>query len=206
VTGDEQSAKPNALVRGWRALVCADDRWQKERRTFPLFRWIIGIILLATTLPDSRAVGTWWHAHAAVIIFAAAIVFGPDLASLSLGGFKMDLLRETREDLREVRSAVVNLQSQKQAQGQSLNVILSGLDRLLERVGPENIAKLLSVGAEQAASEKDRGTDVPAADALSQFLQTTPDQDHLPSLGDVLRNAPGEDDDPGPVDQPDTGR
>lgn len=52
-----------------------------------------------------------------MIIFATAIVFGPDLTSLSLGGFKMDLLRETREDLREVRSAVVNLQSQKQAQG-----------------------------------------------------------------------------------------
>lgn len=58
VTGEEQSAKPNALVRGWRALVRADDRWQKERRTFPLFRWIIGVILLAITLPGSRAVGT----------------------------------------------------------------------------------------------------------------------------------------------------
>jgi hypothetical protein len=140
-----------------------------------------------------------------VIIVAAAIVFGPDLASLSLGGFKMDLLRETSKDLREIRSVVVSLQSQKQAQGQSLNVITSGLDRLLERVGPETVAKLLNAGAEQAASERGRGTDVPAAAALSQFLQTTPDPDHMPSLRDALRNVSGQDD-PGPVDQPDTGR
>jgi hypothetical protein len=34
--------------------VCADDRWQKERRTFLLLRWIIGIILLVTTIPQPR--------------------------------------------------------------------------------------------------------------------------------------------------------
>lgn len=153
----------------------ADERWQKERRTFPLFRFIIGIILLATTLPGSTSVSNWWSVHAAVIIFAAVITFGPDLASLSIGGFKMDLLRETREDLREVRSAIANLQVQKQAQSQSQGNTMDDVIRLVQALGgPENVAKLASAGADQAASEKDRASDVVAVQALSPFIRTGP--------------------------------
>jgi hypothetical protein len=155
--------------------VRADEWWQKERRTFPLFRWIIGIILLATTLASSTSVSNWWSVHAAVIIFAAVITFGPDLASLSIGGFKMDLLRETREDLREVRSAIASLQAQKQAQSQSQGNTMDDVIRLVKALGgPENVAKLASAGADQAASEKDRASDVAAVQALSPFIRTDP--------------------------------
>jgi hypothetical protein len=159
------------LARAWRAVVRADERWQKDRRTFPLFRWIIGIILLATTLPGSHAVGTWWHEHAAVLIAAAVIVFGPSLQSLSIGGFKMDLLKETREDLREVRSIVATLQSQSQGQAQQVGFSADDVIRVVKALGgPENLAKLLSTGADQAASEKDKSADVHADDVLSTFL------------------------------------
>lgn len=169
----------------------ADERWQRDRRTFPLLRWIVGLILLATTLPGAHSASTWWSAHAAVVVIAAVIVFGPDLASLSVGSVKMDLLRETRDDMRDVRGALTALQVQRAslAAHQTQGFSMDDLIRLLQSPGL-NLAALINAEAGQVTSEQDKSGDVPAAEVIARFIRTTPGQDHVP----------------GTVDHPDTGR
>jgi hypothetical protein len=169
----------------------ADERWQRDRRTFPLLRWILGLVLLATTLPGTHSVSVWWSAHAVVVIIAAVVVFGPDLVSLSVGSVKMDLLRETRDDMREVRGALTTLQVQKAslAAQQTQGFSMDDLIRLLQSQGVGNLAALINAEAGQVTSEQEKSGDVPAAEVIAKFIQTTPDQDHVP----------------GTVDHPDTG-
>lgn len=83
---------------------------------FPLFRWAISIGILAdTALGSTGSISEWWHAHGVLLIIAAVMALGPEVTRIEFGGMKMELLRETREELRALNTQVNQLQIQQAA-------------------------------------------------------------------------------------------
>lgn len=135
-----------------------DRSWGGDRRTFPLFRWAIGLVMLATTLPGAREIAAWWDAHAAVIIFAAVIALAPDLARLEFGGLKMELLRETKTDLREQRTELRELRVQLN----SVQSQISSQKMTLQQVFTQAAKEDVGVTLHEVRDVMDTGEDQPA--------------------------------------------
>jgi hypothetical protein len=100
-------------------LVRVDASWREQRKTapFPLFRWTAGIGILIWTAAGSAplSISGWFTAHLPWLIVAGVLMFAPDVARIEFGGMKMDLLRETRSELRELASQVYQMQIQQAA-------------------------------------------------------------------------------------------
>ena len=173
-TQPSEEKEQSRARRLWNAIVEADRSWSGDRRTFPLFRWVIGVVMLVTTLPGAHGVATWWDVHAAVIVVAAVLVFGPDLARLEFGGVKMELLRETKADLREhrtelreVRAQLSSVQSQISSQKMTLQQVFTQAAK--EDVGAtlHEVRDVMDTGEDQRAR---RGT---AIDVM-KFMSAQP--------------------------------
>jgi hypothetical protein len=107
-----------AAGRGWLYLARLDREWRQQRDTapFPLLRWAAGLgILVSTAGGGSHGVGGWWRAHGVQVIIAAAIAAGPEITRIEFGGMRMELLRETREEVRALGAQVSQLQVQQAA-------------------------------------------------------------------------------------------
>lgn len=106
------------VQQGWLSLVRIDSEWRQQRgmAPFPLFRWALGIGILISTAGDgTHGVGPWWHAHGVLVIVAAAVTVGPEITRIEFGGMRMELLRETREEVRTLGEQVNQLQVQQAA-------------------------------------------------------------------------------------------
>lgn len=109
-------APARAAARAWSYLARVDADWHAKRGTapFPLFRWLAGIgVLISTALGSSHGVGQWWAANAVVLIIAAVVTVGPEITRIEFGGMKMELLRETRDDVRALGTQLNQLQVQQ---------------------------------------------------------------------------------------------
>jgi hypothetical protein len=83
---------------------------------FPLFRWTASIgILIGTALGSTDGVSRWWHENGVLLIIAAAIAVGPEITRIEFGGMRMELLRETRAEVRALGTQVSQLQVQQAA-------------------------------------------------------------------------------------------
>lgn len=109
----------------WRGLVRADTDWSKQRRTapFPLFRWAAAIGILAWTATGNApsSISGWFAAHLPWLIVAGVLTLAPEVVHIEFGGLKLELLRETREELRGLSNQVNQLQIQQAAANANAN-------------------------------------------------------------------------------------
>lgn len=106
------------LGRAWLCLVRLDHEWREQRgmAPFPLYRWVASIgILISTAVGSTHDVSSWWRTHGVLVIIAAAIAVGPEVTRIEFGGMRMELLRETREEVRALGAQVNQLQVQQAA-------------------------------------------------------------------------------------------
>jgi hypothetical protein len=107
------------VVAVWRGLVRVDTDWSKQRRTapFPLFRWAAAIGILAWTATGNppSSISGWFTAHLPWLIVAGVLTLAPEVVHIEFGGLKLELLRETREELRGLSNQVNQLQIQQAA-------------------------------------------------------------------------------------------
>lgn len=162
----------------WRILSDLDRQWREVRRCapMPLARWsaAIGLVIWCAAGPAHTA-GEWFSAHYPWLIVVALLVFGPEVASLKVGSFRMDLLQQTmqdvREDVEDVRGQLVTFQLQLASQAQTANqtVVLdvSKLAQLAEDGALRQIGPLVKAGAQAIVSEHDRLDDAPGSAAGS---------------------------------------
>ena len=85
-------------ARGLRYLVAVDKEWRLRRKTaaFPLFRWAVAIGLLIWCAAGSNpaSLTAWAIHHGPWLILAGVLAFGPEIASIRFGGFRLDTLTE----------------------------------------------------------------------------------------------------------------
>ena len=84
---------------------------------FPLFRWAaaIGILTWTATGNAPQSISGWFTAHLPWLIVAGVLTLAPEVVRIEFGGLKMELLRETREELRGLSNQVNQLQIQQAA-------------------------------------------------------------------------------------------
>lgn len=97
--------------RGFLYLARLDADWQARRRTaaFPLFRWAaaLGLVIWCAAGSNPASMTAWATHHGPWLILAGALAFGPEVASIRFGGFRLDTITE---DVRELRGKVEQLQ------------------------------------------------------------------------------------------------
>lgn len=117
-----------ALGRAWLYLVRVDREWREQRgmAPFPLFRWAASIgILISTAVGNTHDVGSWWRTHGVLVIIAAVIAVGPEVTRIEFGGMRMELLRETREEVRALGAQLNQLQVQQAASASTASAGIS---------------------------------------------------------------------------------
>jgi hypothetical protein len=93
-----------------------DSEWRQQRGLgpFPLYRWTAGIgVLIWTAVGTTDGISGWWHGYAVWIVITAAGVIGPEVTKVEIGGMKLEMLRETRAELRALNAQVTQLQLQQ---------------------------------------------------------------------------------------------
>lgn len=124
----------------WRGLVRADVGWREQRKTtpFPLFRWAAGIGILVWTATGTapHSISGWFTAHLPWLIVAGVLTLAPEVVRIEFGGMKMELLRETRAELRALTNHVTQLQIQQAAASASasagINQTITGMAAVTE--------------------------------------------------------------------------
>jgi hypothetical protein len=113
VTNPQQPKRGKATARFAAiaaAVLKADSGWREKRNSapFPLFRWLAALgILLWTATGSTHTISGWAADYAPWLILAGALAFGPEIASIRFGGFRLDVLTG---DVRELRGQVQQLQ------------------------------------------------------------------------------------------------
>jgi hypothetical protein len=148
-----------ACASGWLHLARADSGWREKRNSapFPLFRWLAALgILIWTATGSAHTISEWAASYAPWLILAGLLAFGPEIASIRFGGFRLDMLTT---DVRELRGQVQLLQvaqaSASSASSASASVPVQITVQLANQAGEITTAK-------QGA--------VPATDLLGRYL------------------------------------
>jgi hypothetical protein len=101
------------VARVWQGLVRTDADWSMQRKTapFPLFRWTaaIGILVWTATGTTPHSISDWFTAHFPWLLVAGVLALAPEVVRIEFGGLKMELLRETREEVKALSSQVNQL-------------------------------------------------------------------------------------------------
>jgi hypothetical protein len=113
------AAVSGGLEHGWRGLVTIDADWTARRNMapFPLFRWAVGIGILVWTAVGSapHSVSGWFTAYFPWLLVVGIMTLAPEVVRIEFGGLKMELLRETREEVKALADQLVQLQIQQAA-------------------------------------------------------------------------------------------
>jgi hypothetical protein len=108
---DRAGTPIRAAGLGFLYLARLDAEWQARRRTaaFPLFRWAaaLGLVIWCAAGSNPASMTAWATHHGPWLILAGALAFGPEVASIRFGGFRLDTITE---DVRELRGKVEQLQ------------------------------------------------------------------------------------------------
>jgi hypothetical protein len=146
-----------------------DSEWRRQRgmAPFPLFRWAGGLgILVWTAVGSTGGISGWWHGYAVWLIVAAVTAIGPEIGRLEVGGVKLELLRDTRSELRGLSNQVTQLQIQAAS---ASSTSTSGANVYLQATAP---------AATEMAVETVRGDvapKVPAEEVLAKYTNLSPE-------------------------------
>jgi hypothetical protein len=157
-------------ARGWRYLLRVDSDWRESRGTapFPLFRWLVAAGLLTwTAIGDPHSLTAWATTHGPWLILAATLALGPQVASISFGWLKMDMLRETREELARVTETLTQLQIQQATAAATASAMVQNIKK------QKNVTRTAAAAAE-VVTDTAKGQEakrVPAEDVVNRFLK-----------------------------------
>lgn len=129
-----------ACGSGWLRVTRADADWRAKRNSapFPLFRWLAALgIVVWTATGGTHTISEWAASYAPWLIVAGVLAFGPEIASITIGGLKMELLRQNKAEIEKVGAQLQQLQiaqasavSQSSASASSpVTVIVSGANQ-----------------------------------------------------------------------------
>ncbi len=91
---------------------------------FPLFRWAaaVGILVWTATGTAPHSISDWFTANFPWLLVAGVLTLAPEVVRIEFGGLKMELLRETREDVKALSQQINQLQVQQASASASTSV------------------------------------------------------------------------------------
>jgi hypothetical protein len=121
------------------------------------------LILMWTAVDETGDLSGWAASYAPWLILGGLLAVGPEIASVSFGGFKMEVLRQTREEVARVGQTV------QQIQLQQATAAAASVQNIKKQ---KNVTKTAAAAAD-VVTDTAKGQEakrVPAEDVVSRFI------------------------------------
>jgi hypothetical protein len=173
----QAAAKPRPLRQAWQQLARMDTAWRQTRNTapLPLPRWAAALgVFIGLWIAGIPTQATGWICPGAIV----ALLILPDAGTISFGGLKLEMLRQNKAEIEQVRERVQHLQLQQAAATATASAGVT--NNYYAARAAETVAEII-----HDANEGESAKVVSAQDVLKRFT--------VAGIGEVTppSNAPG---------------